>query len=226
MFGQYIVPAAFLLGAVGAAIARAKKKRLLATTAAATSRGAVKYLSWHEVELLVGEAFRQKGYSVQETKAGADGGVDLELRKDGEPHFVQCKQWRGTKVGVAVVRELFGAMAGRGATHGYVVTSGASTKEARIFAEGRNITLIDGDALDTMLKRTAPKMDESKRMTAGAMPESGSTQTTVATKGEAVPACPLCGSLMVKRLARQGTNAGTAFWGCKSFPKCRGTRKV
>lgn len=27
---------------------------------------------------------------------------------------------------------------------------------------------------------------------------------------------------MVKRTARQGSNTGKAFWGCSSFPRCRG----
>jgi restriction system protein len=43
---------------------------------------------------------------------GADGGVDLVLTKPGksggEKFLVQCKQWRAYKVGVDVVRELYG----------------------------------------------------------------------------------------------------------------------
>jgi ssDNA-binding Zn-finger/Zn-ribbon topoisomerase 1 len=37
-----------------------------------------------------------------------------------------------------------------------------------------------------------------------------------------VPTCPECGSGMVKRTARNGKNAGQGFWGCASYPKCRG----
>ena len=36
--------------------------------------------------------------------------------------------------------------------------------------------------------------------------------------------CPLCNGLMVKRTVRDGANAGSAFWGCFGFPRCRGTR--
>ena len=39
---------------------------------------------------------------------GADGGIDLVLRKGSERFLVQCKQWRAYKVGVNVVRELYG----------------------------------------------------------------------------------------------------------------------
>jgi ribosomal protein L37AE/L43A len=40
------------------------------------------------------------------------------------------------------------------------------------------------------------------------------------------PHCPSCNRLMVKRKARQGSRAGAEFWGCSSFPKCRGTRSI
>lgn len=36
------------------------------------------------------------------------------------------------------------------------------------------------------------------------------------------PLCPLCSSLMVKRRAKGGDNAGKDFWGCANFPSCRG----
>jgi restriction system protein len=38
------------------------------------------------------------------------------------------------------------------------------------------------------------------------------------------PACPNCGSHMVKRKSKKGANAGGVFWGCSSFPKCYGKR--
>lgn len=37
--------------------------------------------------------------------------------------------------------------------------------------------------------------------------------------------CPVCGAQMIKRIAKKGSNAGEAFWGCSNFPQCRGTRK-
>ena len=39
----------------------------------------------------------------------------------------------------------------------------------------------------------------------------------------AAPACPRCGADMVRRTARQGLHAGRDFWGCSTFPACRGT---
>lgn len=65
-------------------------------------------MSWREFEHLVGEVFRRRGYSVMETPDGADGGVDLVARRNGETMLIQCKQWRTRDVGVTVVRELRG----------------------------------------------------------------------------------------------------------------------
>ncbi|GGQ04897.1 nuclease-related domain-containing protein [Shewanella litoralis] len=37
--------------------------------------------------------------------------------------------------------------------------------------------------------------------------------------------CTKCGSYMVLREAKKGQNAGSTFWGCSSFPKCRAVEK-
>ena len=41
---------------------------------------------------------------------------------------------------------------------------------------------------------------------------------------DAPPCCPDCRRPMVKRKARKGDNRGSQFWGCSTFPRCRGTR--
>ena len=40
--------------------------------------------------------------------------------------------------------------------------------------------------------------------------------------GWSAPNCPKCDRPMVRRTARRGPNAGSEFWGCSEFPKCRG----
>jgi len=64
---------------------------------------------------------------------------------------VQCKQWRSYKVGVGVIREHFGVMTAERADGGFVVTSGRFTDEARVFAKGFHIELIEGEALFRMI---------------------------------------------------------------------------
>lgn len=85
----------------------------------------IRSLSWQRFEELVGEAYRRQGYRVVENdRAGPDGGIDLVIRKEGKKYLVQCKQWRSQKVGVKVVREMFGLVAAEDATGGIIITSG------------------------------------------------------------------------------------------------------
>jgi HEAT repeat protein len=39
------------------------------------------------------------------------------------------------------------------------------------------------------------------------------------------PTCPRCGNEMVLRTAKRGSNRGNQFWGCPSYPRCRGMRQ-
>jgi restriction system protein len=132
-----------LAAAVMSALGRLRRRQLLGHVAGGPATALVNSMTWQDFEQLVGEAFRQRGYKVRETGGGgADAGVDLQLERDGERHLVQYKQWRAQRVGVEVIRELYGAMAAQGAAGGWVVTSGAFTEPARQFAQGRNIQLI------------------------------------------------------------------------------------
>jgi len=45
-------------------------------------------------------------------------------------------------------------------------------------------------------------------------------------RGRPSPACPKCGADMVLRTARSGPNQGKQFWGCSSYPVCRGILPV
>jgi restriction system protein len=203
--GQYLLPVLCLFGAAVSAIHR-RRGQLLERTTANPTADALSDISWQQFEQLVGEGFRRQGFQVSETgQAGPDGGVDLELRRNGELHLVQCKQWRAQRVGVDVVRELYGAMAAQGAAGGFVVTSGRFTDEAKRFADGRNVQLIDGARLTSLLAagRASP------------VPQAVSS---------ASPLCPACGKEMVLRSAKRGAQAGSRFWGCAAFPSCRGTR--
>ncbi|GGC89314.1 restriction endonuclease [Halopseudomonas salina] len=219
MFGQYLIPLVCVFGAIGSVFGRQRRKKLLNDVKSATQPGkTIDGLSWPQFELLIGEAFRRKGYSITETGGkGADGGIDLILRKDGEKYLVQCKHWRALKVGLPVVREFFGAMAAEGAAGGYVVTSGQFTKEAKAFASGRNIELIDGVALKSWIAQ----QHTIRTPTVEIKPPPVAPAMTPVTNTE--PLCPVCSAAMVRRLAKRGANAGNAFWGCSKYPRCTGT---
>ncbi len=217
---QYLVPMAGLTGALISFIKRKQRSDLIANVAQARSVSALEGITWSEFEKLVGEAFRLQGFKVTETGGtGPDGGVDLELTRGGEQFLVQCKQWRSYKVGVDIVRQLYGVMASRGASGGFVVTSGLFTHDAQDFANGLNVELIDGEKLIKMI--LLAKESLASKIAAPLAP-----QTTSKAELTSTPACPKCNALMIKRRARQGSNAGLEFWGCSNFPTCRGIRTV
>src|SRR5690606_9183988 len=132
----------------------------------------------------------------------ADGGIDRVLRRGNEKAFMQCKQWRAMKDAVQTVRERYGVMAADGASHGCAATPGRVTADARQSAAGRTIEVLDGGQLLDLFG-------------ASHQPQSGAASaSTDASK----PACPKCAKPMVRRPAKRGANAGTAFWGCVAYP--------
>ncbi|MDB5915019.1 MAG: restriction endonuclease [Ramlibacter sp.] len=217
---QYVAPMLCLVGAAISAVRRRKRAGLVASVTGAKSADALNGMSWREFELLVGEAFRLQGYEVKE-QGGAqpDGGVDVVLRKGTETFLVQCKQWKATKVGVQVVRELYGVMAAQGAAGGFVVTSGRFTDDAVAFAAGRNLRLLDGPKLFGLLQQAKAGAPASRP--ASASPTARTPANPVAA---AAPECPKCSGPMVQRTAKKGATPGAQFWGCSRFPVCYGVR--
>lgn len=211
--GQFLLPGIFLVGALVSFIRRRKNEQLVAAATGTPGAEAVAGMSWREFELLVGEGFRRRGFGVSALGGrGPDGGVDIVLSKGAERYLVQCKQWRATKVGVTILRELYGVMAAQGAAGGYVVTSGTFTKDAVDFSAGRNIELIDGPKLRRLL-------EDAK---SGAAPRQAAPAQEMR-RDRLMPRCPKCNADMKLREARKGPQAGNRFWGCSRFPDCRGT---
>lgn len=211
LFGQYLVPAALLFGALAGFMQRRRGKDLLAQTRSQSN--GLSALSWQQFEQLVGAIFREQGFQVEERGGhGPDGGVDLVLKKGTEKYLAQCKHWRSIKVGVPVVRELYGAIAAEGAVGGFVATTGQFTADAKRFVEGRNIRLIDGQQLSKQMNKKSIGIDR--------------IQPKMTPLRPAIPDCPLCTKPMVSRVAKKGAHSGKQFWGCTNFPACRGTRPL
>jgi restriction system protein len=199
-FGLFAVLSAFL--------ARRKRALLDEQSGAASLRN----LDWKEFEWLVGEAYRRQGYTIDESLGGgADGGIDLALRKGGATWLVQCKQWRTQAVGAPVLREIWGLVSHHQVHGAIVITSGRFTREAHAFAEGKTLELIDGPQLLALVKSVQR----------GSPPRSPVSPSAVPSP-IAIPSCPQCGASMVRRTARKGANAGNDFWGCSTYPRCRG----
>ena len=233
--GQYALPVLLLGGASMSAINRRKRSGLVRDIARSNAADALDGMSWQEFELLVGEAFRLQGYAVSETGgAGADGGVDLVLRKGNDKFLVQCKQWKAFKVPVQPVRELYGVMTARGAAGGFVVTSGRFTEDAVSFAGGGKLTLIDGPKLLDLIRQaqaslegkgpaTTPKRVPAVSASVVPMRKPDATRSG-ASAVDPAPPCPVCSRSMLLKTAKRGPNAGGTFWGCTDYPACKGTR--
>lgn len=185
----------------------------------------IRALSWQEFERRVADVYRSQGYEVEETGGGgADGGVDLRIRRGGETALVQCKRWRVYKVRVRPVRELFGVMAAEGASRAILVCSGTYTPDARDFAAGKPIELIDGARLAELFRDVQDAGQCGAVVTDFSPPAERISAPSLPRLDP--PACPRCGSEMVLRRARRGPSAGSDFWGCSSYPKCLGTQAL
>jgi restriction system protein len=165
-------------------------------------------LSWQQLEEVIADAFRRHGYRVREVggRGRADGGVDVLLVRDGETTVVQAKHWRRDRVGAQLVRELYGVQRAMQAERTMFVVMESYTADARQFAAQVGMTLVDGEELlriiGTGLRGGALELPQPAVI--------------------AAPLCPACGAVMVRRTARQGPYAGHRFWGCSTFPECRG----
>lgn len=183
-------------------------------------------LSWQGFERQLASVYRQNGWLVAETGGGGpDGGVDLRLFKDGRTILVHCKHWRTWKVSVRPIRELYGVMTAEGAHGAIFITSRAYTAEARKFAEGKPIELIDQDGFLSLVQQFHRDLRDHYGCVPPATP-SGTIPAAGQENPQAPPECPVCQSPMKLRTSRKGARAGSQFWGCSRYPACRGTRNA
>lgn len=105
-----------------------------------------------EFEAYIARLFARQGYHVLNVRDSKDGGVDVLLTDEqGQQAVVQCKRYR-QNVGEPIVRDLYGTMIHTGATHAYLITTAGFSSEAKRWAAGKPITLIDGKQLVELAK--------------------------------------------------------------------------
>jgi hypothetical protein len=93
-------------------------------------------LAPRKFEEMIARLFEDRGYGVTLTPRTRDGGYDLlaELKNDFSSLFIlaECKRYKPeNKVGVEVVRGLYGATEARRANQGLIITSSSFTKDAQ-----------------------------------------------------------------------------------------------
>jgi restriction system protein len=169
-----------------------------------------------QIELLVGEVFRREGYTVELSAAlNTEDGIDLMLRRDGETTLVQCKHWRAEHVTEREVREFYGAMAAGGVPRGMLVTTGEITPDAREFAKGKGIEVVDGPLLGAVMGGVA-KPGENLCAVSGWLDDFVSHARIYD------PECAICHGTMILHTNRVN---GAAMWNCRTYPRCPGRRE-
>lgn len=163
-----------------------------------------------EFEEFIAQMFTALGYQTRLNGGSGDGGVDIEMTKDGRSHLVQCKKYINRKVNPHDVRDFFGAM---GDSHsdgkGFFITTNIFTLQTEQWAENKPIELIDGTRLIQLVRDSGVIGNQTRK------------QAVSETKSETKELCPKCGSLLVKRTNRE---SGKQFLGCSRYPDCTFTK--
>ncbi|WP_243211227.1 restriction endonuclease (plasmid) [Klebsiella pneumoniae] len=176
----------------------------------ADARRVLEQMTWDQFEKILRKFFESKGYKAALTNTGADGGVDVALEKNGRKEMVQAKHWKVNRVGVSVVREIYGVVQAERMHRGFIVTSGLFTEEAREFADkvSGKVVLIDGNLLIEIIKGDSEFEKQTDATINSAEPIEEKT-------------CSVCSSKMILRTVNKRT-----FWGCSNYPECRNTHEI
>ena len=114
----------------------------------------IDHLDGHEFENLIVELLEKMGFTIGERKLASDGGIDI-IAENHQPmlegtYIIQCKR-HSKKVGQPVIRDLYGVVHSRNANKGLLITNSTFTDEAKKFAEGKQLELVDGEKLRSLL---------------------------------------------------------------------------
>lgn len=115
-----------------------------------------KSMNGYEFEQLICKLMKAMGFFVEQTSLSNDGGIDI-IAEHQEPIFkgkylIQCKNWSGV-VGQPEVRDLYGVVISEGANKGILITTSHFTKQAQDFANNKNIELVDGSIVLSLLSK-------------------------------------------------------------------------
>jgi restriction endonuclease Mrr len=104
-----------------------------------------------EFEKLVASVYEKEGYDVRVTGRSHDGGIDVEAERSSggglDRVIIQCKRQK-ENVGRPILQHLWGVLSSDPQiTRCDLVTSADFSAEARAFAKGKRITLVNGKEL-------------------------------------------------------------------------------
>jgi restriction system protein len=114
----------------------------------ATALEGLRALSADEFLAALEDAYRRDGHGVARSRSP---GADLELTKAGRLTLVACRRWKAVRAGIEPLRELQAARAARDAHEGIYVAAGEVTDNARNYAAGNKLRLLEGAELAALL---------------------------------------------------------------------------
>lgn len=115
-------------------------------------------MSPNEFEEYIADLFNRLGYQAKAIGQSHDGGIDVVAEKNSIRHYIQCKKFITSEVGVGAVRDFYGAIADHLTSgKGSFITTNKFTFEAEKFAEDKPIELVDSFKLVEMIKSTSKK---------------------------------------------------------------------
>lgn len=111
----------------------------------------------YQFEDYISNLFRKLGFAVEATDYSNDSGIDLIATYEkpifSGKYIIQCKNWN-SPVGQPEVRDLYGVVMDQRANKGILITPSDYTQQAYDFAKGKNIELINGSVLRTLISDT------------------------------------------------------------------------
>ncbi len=156
-----------------------------------------------EFENYIAGLFNKLGYKTEVTGGSHDKGVDVIAEKDGVKHYIQCKKFITSTVGVGSMRDFYGAIADHLAKgKAFFITTNKFTLEAEKYADDKPIELIDGHRLVEYIHLAEKQKVETLEI-----------KTVEAEK------CPECSGDLIQREGKFGK-----FLGCSNYPKCKFTK--
>jgi restriction system protein len=112
----------------------------------------IQELSWSQFKEQVSKAYAYAGYLILDNDPfTSDPSFELVMRKSANLYLLQSRYWRNRKIGLREVKKLYSLMHEKQASGIFLLTTGIFTREARRYAIGRPINLVDGLQLVELL---------------------------------------------------------------------------
>ena len=116
----------------------------------------LKQMKPDKFEDFIAVLFRRLGYQTHRVGDSDDSGVDVTAKKDDTIHYIQGKKHKGSKVTLSDIRSFYNRVADNPTSgRSIFITTNIFTTEARDFAKGKSIEIIDSAKLTELIKQAA-----------------------------------------------------------------------